>query len=49
MKKWAVAAILYVLVVIGGYEVYAQFFAAEDSPAEVEHDGSHEGKKAAEH
>src|SRR5690242_8647460 len=37
MKKWAIAAIIYLAAVIGGYQVYAQFFQddqqTEHSPA----------------
>lgn len=33
MKKWAIAAVIYLAAVIGGYQVYAQFFQNEKEAA----------------
>ncbi|HWO75998.1 MAG TPA: hypothetical protein VNM69_08895 [Bacillus sp. (in: firmicutes)] len=41
MKKWALAAVLYLLLVMGGYAVYDAVFADENVNTE-EHGGDHE-------
>jgi hypothetical protein len=44
MKKWAIAALLYLLVVISGYTAYAEFFQKEENTVEQKHSeaGSHD-------
>ncbi|MET3698480.1 hypothetical protein [Bacillus oleivorans] len=41
MKKWALAAFLYLLLVMGGYAIYDGFFAEEDVNNE-EHGENHQ-------
>ncbi|WP_285228949.1 hypothetical protein [Mesobacillus foraminis] len=42
MKKWALAALAYLLIVIAGYTAYDQFIADQDGKSE-EHSESHNG------
>lgn len=40
MKKWGIAAVLYLALVIGGYSVYAEWFAEEKQPESHGHNQS---------
>lgn len=50
MKKWGIAAVLYLAVVIGGYSVYAEWFADEKQPESHGHNqsASYESSKSQE-
>ncbi|UFU00696.1 hypothetical protein KO561_07100 [Radiobacillus kanasensis] len=41
MKKWAIAAVIYLLLVIAGYSVYANVWE-EEQPTTSDHDNTHE-------
>ncbi|WP_180955021.1 hypothetical protein [Bacillus sp. V3-13] len=53
MKKWALSALVYLIVVLGVYYVYASFTQADseniDHNEEMEHRDQTDGKEAEEH